>query len=263
MEIKKLYARALVCLLALIFALPAAGCTNVHEPDNSKIEAAIRASLADEKAPPELDFENMLVPMRLLGKANIVICTKDKTLMRNYAVAYDWKTRSFAVTHIMTRRLCENGEYKSVPNDLTLAFTEYAELPPFYSDSDASYLLFYCGEGSNLSEIRKHFESERLHSISDKELSEFEICDLKGGTLILLVPRYKGLSVWINEIEYSDCAAASGKEAARFTDKPVYIFCDFDDKLPQYEIHIAFDTDGEFFLTRKELADRLRKAAEN
>lgn len=232
-----------------VIVLVLAACAKM--PDDAQIEAAIRISLEEEAAPPDLKFEDMEVPARYAGGANAVLWTEDQKIQRNYSLAYDRHEKSFVVLSFTTSRRAENGGYYTVPNDLTLTFTEYAEVFAFSSDFSQKYLLLYAGQGGELSEMRATFEREHLSDFDKEQLSAFKECDLGGETLILLVPRYAGSAVWVKEILYRGDRLESGAELARFGADPVYILCDLDDDLPEYEIHISAGEQSEFFLTRE------------
>lgn len=255
---KDTFVKKLICAISfLLFSCLAFGCAPT--PDNAQIEAAIRASIAAEESPPTLIFADMQIPMRSAGKASSVLWTEDKTIQRNYALAYDTKARAFTVSSCSTSRLSKEGTYYPAPNDLTLTFTEYAVYFDFPSDFGQQYLLVYVGEGDNLLELRTAFEAEAPSQISAETLTSFEMCDLGGNTLVLFVPRYEGTAVWINEIEHQGDMMKSGAEVTRFGDEPFYIYCDFDDKLPDYEIHIALQNGNEhFFTTREQLLKRFK-----
>lgn len=255
---KDTYLKKLIYAIAfLLLSCIAFGCAPT--PDNAQIEAAIRASIAAEESPPTLIFAEMQIPMRSAGKASAVLWTEDKTIQRNYALAYDTKARAFTVSSCSTSRLSKEGTYYPVPNDLTLTFTEYAPFFDFPSDFGQQYLLVYVGEGDNLLELRTTFEAEKLTAVKPNVLAAFAACDLGGDTLVLFVPRYEGTAVWINEIEYQGDMMKSGAEVARYGDEPFYIYCDFDDKLPDYEIHIALQNGKEhFFTTREQLLKRFK-----
>ncbi len=255
---KDTYVKKLICAISfLLFSCLAFGCAPM--PNNGEIEAAIRMSLAAEASPPALVFADMEVPMRSAGKAGAVLWTEDKTIQRNYALAYDSKARAFTVSSCSTSRLSKEGTYYPVPNDLTLTFTKYAPFFDFSFDFGQQYLLVYAGEGDRLNELRDTFEAEALAGISAETLTSFEACDLGGDALVLFVPRYESTDVWINEIDHQGDMMKSGAEVARYGDEPFYIYCDFDDKLPDYEIHIALQNGKEhFFTTREQLLKRFK-----
>lgn len=254
---KKTYvSRVLLACTALLLFFFLTSCAPT--PDNAQIEAAIRASLSGEASPPELDFSTMEVPMRSSGSAGAVLWTADGEIQRNYTLKYDKATRAFAVTGFTTSRRGADGSYYPVPNDPSLVLTEFAPCFDFSDDLGQQYLLLYAGEGDDLTALRTTFESEKLPAMTAEQLADFEVCDLGGDTLILLVPRYRGLSVWVSEIEHQGDMMLTGAEVAHFGDKPVYIYCSFSDKLPKYEIHVSFDEMGEFFLTREALLESMK-----
>ena len=237
-----------MALVALILCF-LQGCAPT--PDNAEIEAAIRASLAAEASPPALVFTDMEVPMRAAGKVGAVLWTEDRAIQRNYVLIYDGEAHAFEVSGYATSRLLGDGSYVPIPNDLTLTFTEYAAYFNFPSDFGQQYLLVYAGEGDSPDELRAAFKADTL--------SSFPVCDLGGNTLVLFVPRYKGTVVWINELEHEVDLMRSGAELYRSGDEPFYIYCDFDDKLPGYEIHISLPNGKEHFVTtREQLLDRFK-----
>lgn len=252
---KRYKLRALSLILSLLLCL-LSGCT--PKPNNEQIKEAVRTALDKEKQPPELVLEEMEVPTRLSGKATVVIWTEDKTLQRNYTVEYDYKTQIFVVAEFTTSILGKDGSYSFVPNDRTLVFTKFEKYFQFSDDFNEQYLAIYVGKGGTLKELRDQFEKEKLTGVRMEQLLEFKECDLGGDTLILLVPRYKGLSVWINEVlHHGGHRIEEGRELARFGDEPVYIFCEFDNKIPSYEIHVSFDDLGSSFLTREDFIKNL------
>ena len=248
----KLLALAIACLLFAHLS----GCAPT--PDNAQIEAAIRASLAAEASPPDLVFAYMEVPMRAAGKAGAVLWTKDETIQRNYMLAYDGDARAFVVSSFTSNRLSESGTYSPVPNDLSLTFSEYAPCFDFSDDFNQQYLLLYAGEGKDFNELRTAFEAEMSADINADMLAAFEVCDLGGDTLVLLVPRYRGMTVWVNALEHEGDLMKSGAELYRSGDEPFYIYCDFDDKLPGYEIHTSLNGQEQFFTTREQLVESIK-----
>lgn len=246
-----------VYALVFLFAIFLIGCAPT--PNDEQIRAAILASLEDEKKSPELAFEEMEVPIRFTGKAGAVLQSKDKKIQRNYWIEYDAKLRTFVVAKCTTSHLCKHKTYSASDNG-NFVVTEYAEHFNFSDDDNEHYLIVYVGRGKKISELRTRFESEKLKNISLNQLAEFEECDLGGDVMILIVPRYKGLSVWINELNHTHGEhMESGKELARFGDKPVYLFCKFAEKRADYEVHISFDGLGQSFLTSESLLKRLEQ----
>ena len=247
---------AIIVLFSALLLLTLTACAPT--PENVQIEAAIRASLAAEASPPDLVFADMEVPMRSAGKVGAMLWTEDETTQRNYELAYDRQTRCFVVSSYTTSQLSKDGSYVPIPNDLTLTFTEYASYFNFPSDFGNQYLLVYAGKGDSLDELRATFEAETSAKISAETLASFAMCDLGGDTLVLFVPRYEGMTVWINEIEHQGDLMISGAEVARFEDKPFYVYCDFDDKLPDYEIHMSLNGQKQFFTTREQLVESIK-----
>ena len=121
--------------------------------------------------------------------------------------------QAFVVSDYTTAQLNKDGTYSPVPNDLSLTFTEYAPCFDFSDDFSQQYLLLYAGEGKDLDELRAAFETEMSTDINADMLASFEVCDLGGDTLVLLVPRYKGVTIWIKEIDIKGISMISARGA--------------------------------------------------
>jgi len=81
-------------------------------PDNDQIAQAVRVSNQAQEEPLELIYEEMQVPHRYPGRASAVIWVADKSLQRNYMIAYDRRARAFYVKGFITLRLGEDGVYR-------------------------------------------------------------------------------------------------------------------------------------------------------
>lgn len=82
-------------------------------PSNEQIIEAITASNNAQEEPLELVYEEMQVPHRYSGKAGAVLWVADKSIQRNYLIAYDKKTKTFYVISFTTLRLGEDGVYRN------------------------------------------------------------------------------------------------------------------------------------------------------
>jgi len=81
-------------------------------PDNEQILEAITSSNNIQTEPLELVYKEMQVPNRFPGKASAVIWTGDKSIQRNYIIAYDRKAKSFYVEDFITLWLGKDGVYR-------------------------------------------------------------------------------------------------------------------------------------------------------
>lgn len=245
-----------VVLLTIMLSI-LVGCAPT--PDTTQIESAIRISLAAEKEPPALVFEDMQVPKRFSGKADAVLWAEDKTIQRNYSLTYDKKQHAFQVSDYTTSRREADGSYSLTADDLSLTLTEYAGWLDKPGNPNRAENLFFVGQGSDLAELRAQFEAEKLSFLSTEQLAEVEECDLGGDTLLLFIPRFEGVSVWLCQTIYTHGDhIEQGEELARFEGKPVYILCDFDDKMPKHEIHVSFNGRNYFFRTFDSLLNDLK-----
>lgn len=226
---------AVILLLALTFS----GCSPT--PDNAQIERAIHSSLSTEQAAPDLAFETMEVPIRYRGKAGAVLWTQDKAVQRNYAITYDRKAKAFVVESVTTSVRSEDGGY-SIMQPAPL--TEYADRFGF-SDSISERVAFvYVGNKTTTPSAMSEFEQNYFADLSDEALSQFELCDLGGKEMVLLVPKYQGTSIRITVVEYSGDALVTGEEIARFeNNNPIYLLCEWNGS---YDIQIFFAGSGGF-----------------
>ena len=83
-------------------------------PSNEQITQAITASNNAQEEPLELVYEEMEIPHRYSGKAGAVIWVEDKSIQRNYLIAYDKKTKTFYVASFSTSLRGEDGVYREV-----------------------------------------------------------------------------------------------------------------------------------------------------
>ena len=81
-------------------------------PTNEQIIEAITASNNAQEEPLELVYEEMEVPYCYPGKAGTVIWVADKSIQRNYHIAYDKKTKAFYVAGFTTSLRSEDGGYR-------------------------------------------------------------------------------------------------------------------------------------------------------
>lgn len=249
-------ARVIAILLLLAVLCLLTGCAPT--PQNADVESAIKRALAQEKDPPEMNFSGMSVPTRYAGKALAVVESADGVWQRGYVISYDKIARGFVATL----------DYEKRPDHAPMRYSakkdeNSEQLSSFYFDfsdnREAEYLLLYAGEGADLGALRAAFEREHLQDFPDEVRASFEVCDLGGNTLILLVPHYEDTAVWINKIEVAGDALVSGDEIARFEDSmPVYIYCRFGDRLPGCEIHVSQDGAESFFTANEALLKSIK-----
>lgn len=83
-------------------------------PTDEQILQAVTASNNAQTEPLELVYEKMEIPHRYSGKAGAVLWVPDKSIQRNYLIAYDKKTKTFYVISFTTRQLGEDGSYREV-----------------------------------------------------------------------------------------------------------------------------------------------------
>lgn len=81
-------------------------------PTNEQILQAVVASNEMEAEPLELIWEEMQVPQRSRGRAAAVLWVKDKSIQRNFTLAYDKEEKSFYVEDYITLELGEDGVYR-------------------------------------------------------------------------------------------------------------------------------------------------------
>lgn len=82
-------------------------------PSNGQILEAVTASNNVQIEPLELVYEEMQVPHRSPGQAGAVIWVEDKSIQRNFTIAYDRKAKTFYVESFITLRLGEDGVYRN------------------------------------------------------------------------------------------------------------------------------------------------------
>lgn len=82
-------------------------------PSNEQIIGAIKASNNAQEEPLELIYEEMQVPHRSPGRAGAVIWVEDKSIQRNFTIAYVKKAKTFYVESFITLRLGEDGVYRN------------------------------------------------------------------------------------------------------------------------------------------------------
>ncbi len=82
-------------------------------PTDEHILQAVTASNNVQIAPLELIYEEMQVPHRSPGRVGAVIWVEDKSIQRNFTIAYDRKTKTFYVESFITLRLGEDGVYRN------------------------------------------------------------------------------------------------------------------------------------------------------
>lgn len=81
-------------------------------PTNEQILQAVTASNGMEAQPLELVCEEMQVPQRSSGRALAVLWVPDKSIQRNFIVAYDKKENAFYVKSYITLVRGEDGTYR-------------------------------------------------------------------------------------------------------------------------------------------------------
>ena len=82
-------------------------------PTDEQILQAVTASNNAQTEPLELIYEEMQVPQRSPGRAGAVIWVEDKSIQRNFTIAYDRKAKTFYVESFITLRLGEDGIYRN------------------------------------------------------------------------------------------------------------------------------------------------------
>lgn len=103
--------RLIAITLSAVFFLSACALF-LPTPGNEQIIEAITASNNAQEEPLELVYEEMQVPHRLSGKAQAVVWVPDKSIQRNFQIAYDKKTKTFYVESFITLLLDEDGSYR-------------------------------------------------------------------------------------------------------------------------------------------------------
>ena len=104
------------CLIAavLLIAPLLYSCTLLAPtPTDEHILQAVTASNNVQIEPLELIYEEMQVPHRSPGRVGAVIWVEDKSIQRNFTIAYDRKTKTFYVESFITLRLGEDGVYRN------------------------------------------------------------------------------------------------------------------------------------------------------
>lgn len=71
-------------------------------PTDEQIIRAVAASNEAEPKPLELVYKEMWVPHRYPGRASAVLQVPDKSIQRNFSIAYNKKTKSFYVSSYIT-----------------------------------------------------------------------------------------------------------------------------------------------------------------
>lgn len=103
-------------LAALVFVavllLPACGFFPPTPRDDQILEAILASNNA-QKEPLELAYEEMQIPHRSRGRAHGVAWVGDRSIQRNYTIAYDKETGKFSVESFTTLWLGEDGIYRN------------------------------------------------------------------------------------------------------------------------------------------------------
>jgi hypothetical protein len=81
-------------------------------PTDEQILQAVTVSNEVEAEPLVLVYEEMLVPHRSPGRAAAVLWVPDKSIQRNFIVAYDKKEKTFYVKSYITLVRGEDGVYR-------------------------------------------------------------------------------------------------------------------------------------------------------
>ncbi len=81
-------------------------------PTNEQILQAVTASNEAEAEPLELVYDEMEVPQRSPGRAAVVLWVPDKSIQRNFIVAYDKKEKTFYIKSYITLVRNEDGVYR-------------------------------------------------------------------------------------------------------------------------------------------------------
>ena len=82
-------------------------------PTAEQILQAVAESNKAQTEPLELIYEEMQVPHRSPGRAGAVVWVEDKSIQRNFTIAYDRKAKTFYVESCITLRLGEDGVYRN------------------------------------------------------------------------------------------------------------------------------------------------------
>lgn len=197
----------------------------------------------------------MKVPVRTAGKANAVVWTADKTLQRNYVIAYDSSERAFTVTDFSTCVLGDDGTYAPLP---PAALTAYADRFSFSAQPGERLAVVYAGTDTDGFSAREKFDERYFADLSAEETALFSQCDLGGSVLVVLVPKYAGTVISVTETATFGDALISGDEAGRFDDgMPVYLRCDWNGA---YDISVYFEGEGGFFRVDENMLDACKNA---
>ena len=81
-------------------------------PSNEQIVQAITAFNEAGEESLELVYEEMQVPQRSHGRAAAVLWLPDKSIQRNFIIAYDKKEKTFYVKSYITLLRGEDGVYR-------------------------------------------------------------------------------------------------------------------------------------------------------
>ncbi len=106
------FGRLIIAVLLTALSLCSCGLL-APTPSNERILEAITASNNAQEEPLELVYEEMQVPHRSPGKASAVIWMEDKSIQRNFTIAYNRKTKTFYVKSFITLSLGEDGVYRN------------------------------------------------------------------------------------------------------------------------------------------------------
>lgn len=98
----------------LLTALLLSACTLFPPtPTAEQILQVVAESNKAQTEPLELIYEEMQVPHRSPGRAGAVVWVEDKSIQRNFTIAYDRKAKTFYVESFITLRLGEDGVYRN------------------------------------------------------------------------------------------------------------------------------------------------------
>ena len=103
---------AVLAPILLVAALLCACAPGEPKPSNEQIEAAIKTANHGHPQSLPLVFEDMEVPQRSAGQAQAVLWVADKSIQRNFTIAYDKNTKRFYVKDFITLHLGEDGVYR-------------------------------------------------------------------------------------------------------------------------------------------------------
>lgn len=100
-----------IIAVLLLTALLLFSCALPPAPTDAQILRAIKAH-EEEAEPPHLVYEEMEVSIRVSGRAGAVLWVPDKSIQRNYMIAYDRKEKAFYVSEYSTSVRMEDGSYR-------------------------------------------------------------------------------------------------------------------------------------------------------